>query len=262
MSILKIDEWTGGSNMKKKAIVFLGFLAIVYSVVFLQIGNNKNGERTLLSAFNNSEFETIQINLNSWGLLSQSFSDLEEMKKESKRITDALGIYEIDHTEEKDSETFREFTVIRASQNAKTTVKLETIKYEEQNSASTYVVIDMILYGQYNSIPYLKEEIDSIFSENNIKPTTNITIAGTLKDVLSKEEKEKIAKNIMKDIGAKIEETYETDEIYSVYGYTRLIDDWLISNGKKINVNLAFHYNEYEGSTYLYLATPVITVDY
>ncbi|HHW68357.1 MAG: hypothetical protein PWP07_51 [Epulopiscium sp.] len=248
--------------MKKKAIVFLGFLAIVYSVVFLQIGNNKNGERTLLSAFNNSEFETIQINLNSWGLLSQSFSDLEEMKKESKRITDALGIYEIDHTEEKDSETFREFTVIRASQNAKTTVKLETIKYEEQNSASTYVVIDMILYGQYNSIPYLKEEIDSIFSENNIKPTTNITIAGTLKDVLSKEEKEKIAKNIMKDIGAKIEETYETDEIYSVYGYTRLIDDWLISNGKKINVNLAFHYNEYEGSTYLYLATPVITVDY
>ncbi|NLK98529.1 MAG: hypothetical protein GX272_10710 [Epulopiscium sp.] len=248
--------------MKKKVIIFLGFLAIVYSVAFLQIGNNKNGERTLLSAFNNSDFETIQINLNSWGLLNQSFSDLEEMKAYSKRITEALGILKADNTEEKDSDTFREFTTTRVSKNAKTTVKLESIKYEEENSTNTYVIIDIILYGQYDSIPYLKEELDSIFAENNMKPTTNITIAGTLRGDLSKEEKEKIAKNIMKDIGAKIEETYETEEIYSVYGYTRLIDDWLVSNGKKINVNLAFHYNEYEGNTYLYLATPVITVDY
>lgn len=248
--------------MKKKAIIFLGFLAIVYSVAFLQIGNNKNGERTLLSAFNNSDFQTIQINLNSWGLLNQSFSSLEKMKVYSKRITDALGIYDIDNTEEKESETFKEFIVTKASKNAKTTVKLESIQYEEENSASTYVVIDIILYGQYNSIPYLKEEIDSIFAENNIKPTTNITIAGTLRGTLNKEQKQKIAKSMMKDIGAKIEETYETEEIYSVYGYTRLISDWLISNGKKINVNLAFHYNEYEDNTYLYLATPVITVDY
>lgn len=248
--------------MKKKVIIFLLLLVIVYSVAFLQIGNNKNGEKTLISAFNNSEFETIQVNLYSWGGLNQSFTDLEEMKIQSKLITDALGIQEIDSIEEKESDVFKELRVTRVSKNAKTTVKLESIKYEEENSANTYVIIDIILYAQYNSIPYLKEKIDSIYSQMNIKPTTNITIAGTLNGQLNKDEKEKAARNIMKGIEAKTEEIYETEKLYSVYGYTKLIDDCLVSNGKKINVNLAFHYNEYEQKTYLYLATPVITVDY
>ena len=228
----------------------------------IQIGNNKNGEKTLLSTFNNSQFETIQINLNSWGLLNQSFSSLEEMKDQSKIITDALEIHKIDHIEEKESDTFKELTTTRISKHAKTTVKLESIRYEEEDTANTYAIIDIILYGQYDSIPSLKEEIDLIFAENNIDPTTNITITGTLNQKLTKEQKQSLSKKMMREIGSNIEEVYETEKIYSVYGYTRLIDDWLMSNGKKMNVNLAFRYNEYEQKTYLYLATPVITVEY
>jgi len=33
-------------------------------------------------------------------------------------------------------------------------------------------------------------------------------------------------------------------------------------NGKKVNMNLAIRYNSYEDRTYIWLATPVITVEY
>ncbi|NLK21815.1 MAG: hypothetical protein GX308_06980 [Epulopiscium sp.] len=248
--------------MKKKAIIFLSILVIVYSVAFLQMGNNKNGEETFIAAFLNSEFETIQINLNSWGLLNQSFSSIEEMKYMAETITDSLGIYDTTITDEKDSDIFKEITMTKASKNAKTTVKLESIKYEKENTTNTYIIVDITLYGQYESIPYLKQSIDKIFEENDIKPTTNITLTGNKDGKLTKEKKQTIALDILKNLGAKIEETYETDEIYSVYGYTKLIDDWLISNDKKININCAFRYSDYEKKTYVYLATPVIIVDY
>ncbi|WP_058486011.1 YwmB family TATA-box binding protein [Defluviitalea phaphyphila] len=248
--------------MKKKFSIFFLVLVIVYSVAFFKIGNNINGEKIVFETFLESDFNTIQINLNSWGALNQSFSNIEELKKYANIISSSLGINNIDDMKIADENTFKKLVITRVSKNAKTTIKLESIKYENEEKANTYIIIDIILYGQYKSIVDLKEKIDNIFKQNNMDNTTNITITGTSDKKLTKEEKENIAYEMMENIKAKIEETYETENIYSVYGYTKLINDWLVSNNKKINVNIAFKYNEYEQKTYIYLATPVITVDY
>lgn len=248
--------------MKRKYSIFLVILAILYSVALLEIGNNKNEEETLITTFNYSQFQPIQVNINTWGTLNNSFSSLEEMKVQSKKITDALKIYTIDTVEEKDSDTLNELTIIRISKHAKTTVKLQSIRYPETDMANTYVIIDIILYNKYESLTYLKKKLDRIYDENIIKPNTNITITGSVDGELSKKEKEKISQEIMNNIGAKVEDSYETEKIYSIYGYTKIIDDFIVSNNKKINVNCAFRYNEYEEKTYLYLATPLISVEY
>ncbi len=248
--------------MKRNYSIFLAVLLILYSVSLFERGNTKFEEETLVTTFNNSQFQPIQINLNTWGTLNNSFSTLEEMRELSKHFTDDLKISNFDHVEEKESESLREFTVIRASKNAKTTVKLQSIKDELSDTANTYLVIDIIIYDKYKGLAYLKEKLDKIYAANDIKANTNITIMGHMKGKLTEKERDKICKSIMKNIDARVEEVYETEKIYSVYGYTKLIDEYITSNQKKINVNCAFRYNEYENKTYLYLATPLITVEY
>ena len=38
--------------------------------------------------------------------------------------------------------------------------------------------------------------------------------------------------------------------------------DFVVSKGEKVNMDLAVTYNEEENKTYLYAATPVITLEY
>jgi len=228
-------------------------------VYLLEKGNNKIEEETLVTTFNDSNFQPIQVNVNTWGTVSNSFSSLEDMRNLSQKITDALEIYHFDNIEEKDSESLKEITVVRVSKNAKTTVKVQSIKYD---TASTYLIIDIILYDKYKGLVYLKEKLDEIYAQNGIISNTNITIMGNMDGNLTREEKEKVCQRIMRNINAKVEDVYDTGKIYSAYGYTRLIDDYIVSNNKKINVNCAFRYNEYEDKTYLYFATPLITVEY
>ena len=52
------------------------------------------------------------------------------------------------------------------------------------------------------------------------------------------------------------------DELYTVYAYTGLINDYVKSEGNKINVNIAFNYNEKKNKTNLYVATPILNQDY
>ena len=53
--------------MKRKYSIFLVVLLILYSVSFLEKGNNKIEEETLVTTFNDSNFQPIQVNVNTWG---------------------------------------------------------------------------------------------------------------------------------------------------------------------------------------------------
>jgi hypothetical protein len=247
--------------MKKKAMIFLTILAILFSVAYFEKAHT-NSEEILLSAFQNSQFETVQANLNTWTKMNDSFVDFEQMQKIVKETAHFLEIKGKWKIEQKEIENERQCILTKPSKDAKTTIKIESIHDPNKNQSTTYLIIDIILYNKYNSIPYLKKKTDEFFISKNLQSTTNITMAGSYDGLLEKKEQKRIAGIIMKQLRAKAYDTYETNQIYSVYGYTKLIDQWLMSKGNKINVNLAFRYNEYENKTYLYLASPLITVDY
>lgn len=50
--------------------------------------------------------------------------------------------------------------------------------------------------------------------------------------------------------------------LISVSAYSPLIDNNIEIEGRKINMNLALRYNAFEDKTYIWLATPVITIEY
>lgn len=79
---------------------------------------------------------------------------------------------------------------------------------------------------------------------------------------LSLEEKKQITQTIMKRFSADIGKSIETKELFTVYAYTELIDEWITAENQKINLNLLFTYNEETDETTLIIATPIYNQDY
>lgn len=89
-----------------------------------------------------------------------------------------------------------------------------------------------------------------------------MTFTGTYDGKLSIEERNKITDRFVKDLQANVVVEQRGDELYTVYAYTGLINDYVKSEGNKINVNIAFNYNEKKNKTNLYVATPILNQDY
>ena len=63
-------------------------------------------------------------------------------------------------------------------------------------------------------------------------------------------------------MNARIVTGNRTEEIYTVYGYSEDIKDYVVFGSTKTNVNIAITYNELNGETYIYMATPIINEDF
>ena len=217
-------------------------------------------EEQMVTAFTEVGCQMIQTNIHTWGKISEKFLTDEEMEKEIKKISQALGIETLGLIEKRNSDTIRECMMIRPSPSAKTTIKIESIQREEK--AETYAIIDIILYEGFESTLHFKECSKEILQEWGIKPTTHVTMTGTYPGKMELSEKEKIANTIMNEVGVTTYQVFQTNQSYHQYGYTPHIDEWIKVGTDKVNFDLALRYNEYEDNTYLYVATPVITVEY
>ena len=58
-----------------------------------------------------------------------------------------------------------------------------------------------------------------------------------------------------------VEENRSMD-LYTICGYTPLLEEHVMQQGSPINLNLAMNYNEEEDRTYIYAAVPILSLDY
>ena len=63
-------------------------------------------------------------------------------------------------------------------------------------------------------------------------------------------------------MGAKIVTEHRDMQLYTIYAYTTYVSDYVMQEDQAVNVNIAMRYNEEEDKTYVYVATPVLGLDY
>lgn len=102
-----------------------------------------------------------------------------------------------------------------------------------------------------------KEVSTSIISQN-----LYMVIKGKIYGEIDKGQENKIAKGILKSFQAKEIFNGQNDEHMNVYGYTEILSDYVAIGSDKININIAFSYNEKENITYVYVGSPIVNYDY
>lgn len=238
----------------KKSIAVLTAIIITFSITVFRLNQTK-GEELLIEVFNQSTFTPIQANINLYSVFENKFEDFEQMKDCIMQIENELNFVDEVESMEEESDDYMVVKKVYSNEQVKMTIKLET-------SDESYLTVDILVYEDCSKVMELKEYVENIFDNLGIKPKTNISVTGSYKGKLSVEQKKKISQEMMKQMGAEAREDYISEDVYSVTGYTKRIDEYINSAGKKINLNLAIRYNKYENKTYLYLATPLLVTEY
>lgn len=165
-------------------------------------------------------------------------------------------------------------------------IKLITVEKEESESVISqrqYISINLGINNSIKSAFYYYNNIaklmESIISENkynnedikdeNINNNLAISVKGMIKGNVSVEEQVRISKNLLNEFDAKevfdsINETSDESKMkmYSLYGYSKNIEDYVAVGKEKINVNIAFNYNEEDRVTIIHIGSPIVNYDY
>ncbi|HEX2945387.1 MAG TPA: YwmB family TATA-box binding protein [Clostridia bacterium] len=111
-------------------------------------------------------------------------------------------------------------------------------------------------------IPGVVNGLKRAFGHCCSDPDINISITGSLDGKLGDENLDQLYEKAFAAVDADKVEGIDEPGLISVSAFSPSIRDSVRVNGRRININMAARYNSYEGKTYIWLATPVITTEY
>lgn len=202
------------------------------------------------------------------------------------RIANKLGVNtEYEFVREKTDNGYVSILTKKGA-NSNLIIRLITVEKEESESVISqkqYLSINLEINNSINSAFYyynnIAKEMEKVISENkdnnenikeeNINNNLTISVKGMIKGNISIDEQVRISKKLLNEFEAK--EVFDsinesTDEskmkMYSLYGYSKGIEDYVAIGKEKINVNIAFNYNEENRETIIHIGSPIVNYDY
>ena len=101
-----------------------------------------------------------------------------------------------------------------------------------------------------------------VLDKYGIRSGINMCITGYYEGERGERELNKVIKKVLCSMDAKGISSIWDSGLTSICAYSPAIDNTLLLDGKKINMNLATRYNSYENKTYIWVAIPVIMIEY
>jgi hypothetical protein len=264
----------------KKFILFAIILSLLIPTITM--AGKKYSEEDVLQGILqrlNGEFKEGDINMG--GVILDRLMSKEEIEDISSKLIDQIGITgkeidfysdDIDITDEEGKYFIKQYSeefesnhmIVYGYDMDKNMIELTIASYSNQDftEGETTLFINIIKREQNLNINGIIERIADIFKSYGKPLETTTCIIGTLEGKVSGNElKKDAAKSVRKHKGKIIEE-YIDESIVSYTAYTPLIESSIFSGDKKVNLNLAIRYNEYEDKTYIWIGTPIITTGY
>ena len=133
----------------------------------------------------------------------------------------------------------------------------------KKNDKESHIVIDILNNKVYKNIENnyqdLKNKLDTDYNRKDI----NLCIAGEYTKKLQKTKINDILQKILYNMYAKEIDAIEDENFLSVNAYSKLLKenniDYLY---KEMNLNIGIRYSEDDDRTMIYIATPIIKIDY
>ncbi len=179
-----------------------------------------------------------------------------------ERLAGELGVtsgYEVTH---KVSGTNETTMLKKEGQKGNTEIKLITLSGEDeygQNINENYILTQITLKQESGTAAYsFKEKMVELYENLGMEASTNIYMCSQLKGKLTEQEKQNYTEAFLTDMDAKQVSVDEFSNVTCVYGYSRNIDEFVYQGDNRVNVNIAFSYDEKEDITYVHRAVPFV----
>lgn len=177
-----------------------------------------------------------------------------------KEVAEALGMEEkltLSRAEEEDRKEER-----LSSSKGKDSLDMRIVTLTEEGQEEQYFLLSLTADGEPVKTFEWREALDDLLSGKmeDVHSTTNII--GSYEGKLSLQERNRAADELLERMDVTVVEEKRSMDLYTICGYTPLLEEHVMQQGSPINLNLAMNYNEEEDRTYIYAAVPILSLDY
>ena len=250
--------------MKSYKQLILWGIILSLSIPILGLGVEKTEEKDLLMGIiDEMGAEFLEGVIDAGGTILDRFIDMDEMVEIGYSIKSQLELEENCYVEDIEDYGFIQLTIQGSdSYNNFVTIILSSYEDVEKGGGETSLFINFIKREQFVEFNDIIKEAENIFEQYDRPVDITTCIIGTFDQDFNPEEKEKEVLKATKAIKGKIVEQYVEDDILSFSIFTPYIEKYIYTGSRKMNLNIAIRFNEYEDKTYIWIGTPIITIGY
>lgn len=259
-NLLRLKEVLGKNNIRLGVYIAL-VLWLSFGVQFLtnKIIQPKNN---ILEAFINTKSEISYITLEMAGLYGDGILVEEDKKELIYTIAKEIGLQLDDNLISKKDEERSELYYSKDGKNAETMIKVysrPSSNSSNPNEMENYVLVRLKVLTNPQSSLEFRKVLEDLFESLNIEQTfITMEVSSTFMGKLTLEEMNQIADSMIDNLRGKIIEEHRVEGLFTIYGFTGLLPEYIMDSKNKINIHVAITYNEEEDKTKVILATPII----
>lgn len=249
--------------MTRKAKI--SFLIVVWSIVAIQI--YVNYQQTLenttqaVTAFSVVEDSIMEETVKGYGYFGTMEISENTRKKMLENLAYKFGITDGYSFTTGNGDDFEKMVLTKEGKHAATTLQIISMKKEEADPEQ-YIVVEIKAKEKAEQAVSLYQKVKRVYEEIGIDGQVSLEILAEEQGNCITDEKGTIIDDIFSLIGAKKIDTVKQNEIFTIYGYTKSEDTYLMLNDKKVNIQIVMSYDEKEDKTYVKIGVPMVNSSY
>ena len=260
--------------MKRKVIllaallVFLCAVFVVSNVVSVFWPHQAGSGDILVKAFGCSGAAIVETNINAYASAAGVFLDKEEVTGMVKSLAEGMDLeFEQAEKVENFSLDYNQLSVI--GKNAKgysVVIIVHSMDFtgieDGPGGFESNIVVDVALGGDVEELPRIERKVKDLVERYMKGAHTNCCIVGSYAEKVPQDSSEAIIGSILQSADASEVERAVYDGFVSISAYTPDIGRYVEMGENRVNLNVAMRYNSFEGRTYIWLGSPVISLEY
>lgn len=234
------------------------WLAVVTQIVVTRVFQEKF---EITEAFVKTKTEEMQSSLEVVAKYKSGFMSEDDKNQLLHRLADSIGLTVEDEISSWEEDGRSEYYIYKKAKEAATEIKLVSMEKEEDNTAKInhYIIVRLNILKGIQSIDRYKDILEKELRDLKVEDQQiTLKFEGNRVGDLTTQQKHDLAVLLVDELQGEIALEYDEGDIYTVYGYTGMLNEYITSMDNKINIQIAITYNELTNKTRISLATPIM----
>lgn len=243
----------------------ISFLIVVWSIVAIQIYVNyqeKMRDQTgAVTAFSVVEDTTIEETISGYGYFGTMEISETTKKKMLRNLAYKLGITDGYHFSNGSGDDFEKMLLTKEGKHATTTIQIISMQ-SSGAEPEQYIVIGIKAKEKAENAVSLYNKTKRVYKEIGVEAQVSLEMEIEQDGNRITEETGSLAEEILKLTKAKKIDSIIDNDIFTIYGYTKLEDSYMELNDKKVNIQIVMFYDEKQDKTYAKIGIPMVNTSY
>lgn len=164
-----------------------------------------------------------------------------------------------------EEETRSEYYFYKQAKKASSEIKVISVEQDEVGvtKMTHYIIVRLTISEGIESIDRYKIILEKAFDKMKTRDVqVTLKYEGNKEGDMTSEQKHELAQLLVDELQGRIALEYDEGDIFTVYGYTGMLKEYVTSMDNKINIQIAISYNELTNKTKIELATPIMEEDW